>query len=147
MNEIPISYPGRYAPGVAVNFADPSGSATLVSATSPLPVTLAATSSTTSSQPAPLSGIASAPATVGPYAPTAGKPLILSLSGTWSGNVQLLRSINGGTTKLPVSLAGLPWGVYSANACEPVWDETETAATFYLQLMPASGAVTYRLAQ
>jgi hypothetical protein len=37
--------------------------------------------------------------------------------------------------------------VFSGNACEPVWDETESAATFYLQLAPTSGAVTYRLAQ
>ena len=147
MQDIPISYPGRYAPGVALNFAGEAGSATVVSSTSPLPVTIAASSSTTSPQPAPLSGVAAAAAMAGPYTPAAGKPLILSLSGNWSGAVQLLRSVNGGATKLPLSLAGMPWGVFNANACEPVWDETESAATFYLQLAPVSGAVAYRLAQ
>jgi hypothetical protein len=144
MNDVPISYPGRYAPGVAVNFADATGSARQVSESSPLPVTLAAV---TAAQPAALAGVAAAAVTVGPYAPSAGKPLILSLSGSWTGTVSLLRSVNGGATRLPLSLAGAPWGVFSGNACEPVWDETESAATFYLQLAPTSGAVTYRLAQ
>ena len=144
MNDIPISYPGRYAPGVAVNFADATGSAKTVSESSPLPVTMA---TATAAAPGPLAGVTAASATYGPYVPAAGKPLILTLSGTWTGTVKLLRSVDGGATRLPLSLAGAAWGSYVGNVCEPVWDETESAATFYLQLAPTSGSIAYRLAQ
>jgi hypothetical protein len=146
MNDIPISYPGRYAPGVALNFADATGSARQVSESSPLPVVMAVSTSG-SAQPAALTGTASSASTAGPFVPVAGKPLILTLSGTWAGKVTLLRSINSGATRLPLSLAGAPWGVFSANVNEPVWDETETSAIFYLQLAPTSGTVAYRLTQ
>ncbi|MCA1661999.1 MAG: hypothetical protein LC648_07500 [Novosphingobium sp.] len=146
MSQVPISYPARYAPGVALNYADPAGHAVTVSQAAPLPVTLAAGGGSTSPQP-PLSGTASAALTAGPFVPQAGKPLVLSLAGTWSGAVQLLRSVDGGATKLPVTLAGAPWGNYWANVCEPVWEESEAGTAFYLQLAPASGAIHYRLAQ
>jgi hypothetical protein len=144
--DIPISYPGKYAPGVALNFADSTGSAKQVSETSPLPVTLAATA-TSAPGPSALAGNATTAVTVGPYTPVAGKPLFVSLSGTWTGTVKLLRSVDGGTTRLPVTLAGAPWAAYSANVCEPVWEENEASAVFYLQLSPTSGSIAYRLAQ
>lgn len=144
MNDIPISYPGRYAPGVALNFADATGAARQVSDSSPLPVAL---SGAGGPAPAPLAGTASSAVEAGPYAPVGGKPLILALTGTWTGSVRLLRSVDGGATRLPLSLAGAPWGLFTAQACEPVWEETEEAATFYLELEPASGSIVYRLAQ
>jgi hypothetical protein len=146
MNAIPISYPGRYAPGVAVNFADANGAARQVSESSPLPVALAAAPAGTPA-PAPLAGSATAATTAGPLAAVSGKPLILTLGGTWSGSVRLLRSVDGGTTRVPLSLGGAPWGTFTGNVCEPVWDETEDAVTFYLQLAPASGEVEYPLVQ
>lgn len=146
MNDVPIAYPARYAPGVALNFADNSGSAVQVSESKPLPVTLAATTGGTSPAPV-LSGSTAAAIVAGPYAPVAGKPLVLTLTGTWSGTVRLLRSIDGGTNRLPVTLGGAPWAVFSGNVCEPVWEEAEGAATFYLQLTPASGSIVYRLTQ
>lgn len=146
MNDIPISYPGRYAPGVALNFADSTGAARQVSVGSPLPVALAAAGASEPS-PTPLAGTASAATTAGPLDPVVGRPLILTLAGTWTGAVRLLRSVDGGATRVPLSLAGAPWGLYSANVCEPVWEESEAAATFYLELNPVSGAVSYRLAQ
>ncbi len=79
--------------------------------------------------------------------PVTGKPLLLSLSGTWTGTVQLLRSVDGGATRLPLSLAGAQWGKYTGNICEPVWEESEDAARFYLKIIPSSGSVVYRLAQ
>ncbi|MEO6041363.1 MAG: hypothetical protein ABIP41_05645 [Croceibacterium sp.] len=145
MPDIPITYPGRYAPGVAMNFADSAGNARQVSATAPLPVTLAA--ATGSAPPPVLTGTASAAAVVGPLQPVAGKPLVLVLTGTWTGRVRLLRSIDGGTNKLPVTLAGAPWAVFTGNVCEPAWDESDTLATFYLDLVPATGAISYRLGQ
>ena len=147
MSQVPISYPARYAPGVALNYADETGNAVKVSAAAPLPVTLAAASGGSSTAQAPLAGTASAALTVGPFVPQAGKPLVLTLAGSWSGTVKLLRSVDGGASKLPLTLAGAPWAAYSANVCEPVWEENEAAATFYLQLAPASGAISYRLAQ
>ena len=45
------------------------------------------------------------------------------------------------------SLAGSPWGEFTANVNEPVWEENELAAVFYLQLTPLSGTIAYRLAQ
>ena len=147
MSQVPISYPARYAPGVALNYADPQGNAVTVSQSAPLPVTLAAAAGGSTSPQPPLTGTASAALTAGPYVPLAGKPLVLTLRGTWTGSVQLLRSIDGGANKLPVTIAGAPWASYSANACEPVWEENEANAAFYLQLAPASGAVLYRLAQ
>ena len=142
MSEIPISYPGRYAPGVALNFADATGAARQVSDSSPLPV-----APVTGPSPVPLAGTAAAPVTVGPFVPIGGRPLILTLTGTWTGMVRLLRSADGGATRQPLSLAGVPWGQFTANVCEPVWEESEAAATFYLELSPASGGVTYRLAE
>ena len=147
MNDIPISYPARYAPGVALNFADPSGGAVQVSQTAPLPVTISATSSGGSASAPPLSGLTSAAVTVGPFAAAQGKPIVLALSGTWTGTVQLLRSTDGGVTRFPLTLGGAAWARYQANVCEPVWEESESAATFYLQLTPSSGAILYRLAQ
>lgn len=146
MNDIPISYPGKYALGVAMNYADAAGAATQVSQGSPLPVTFVAGDGPATG-PAALSGTAASAVTVGPFAPIAGKPVILSLSGSWSGTAQLLRSVDAGATRLPLSLGGSPWGIYTANVCEPAWDETEGGATLYLQLSPATGSVTYRLAQ
>jgi hypothetical protein len=131
---------------VALNFADELGNAVLVSDARPLPVSIsAATGGTT--PPAVLGGTTAAALTAGPFVPQAGKPIVLTLTGTWSGTVRLLRSVDGGATKLPLTLAGAAWASYTANVCEPVWEENEAAATFYLQLTPASGSVTYRLAQ
>ena len=147
MPEVPISYPARYAPGVALNFADASGAARQVSEASPLPVTLAAVTGGGTAPPPVLAGTATAALTVGPYVPAAGRPLVLALSGTWTGTVRLLRSTDGGANRLPLSLGGAPWAVFTANVCEPVWDEAESAASFYLQLTPATGSIVYRLAQ
>ena len=147
MSDIPIAYPGRFAPGVALNYADAAGSAIQVSQSSPLPVTMAASGGSSATPPPPLSGTTAAALLTGPYAPVAGKPLVLTLRGTWSGTVRLLRSTDGGVNRLPLTLAGAPWAVFSANVCEPVWEENEAAAAFYLQLAPTSGAIIYRLAQ
>ena len=147
MSDIPISYPGKYAPGVAINFAGPTGMAQLVSATSPLPVVQVSSASAQLPVPAPLTGDASAAYRAGPYAPLTDRPLILTLTGAWTGTVKLLRARAAGASPVPVTVAGSPWAVFTGNACEPVWEETEAAAVFYLDLAPASGTVTYRLEQ
>lgn len=146
MPDIPISYPGRFAPGFALAYADAAGAALQVSSTTPLPVAVISGGSTGSVPPA-LSGTTAVALAVGPFAPLAGRPLVLALTGTWTGSVRLLRSTDGGITRLPLSLGGAPYATFTANICEPVWEENEAGATFYLQLTPASGTISYRLAQ
>ncbi len=146
MPDIPISYPGRFAPGFALAYADAAGAALQVSSTTPLPVAVISGGST-GSAPSALSGSSAVAITAGPFAPLAGRPLVLALSGSWTGTAKLLRSTDGGITRLPLSLGGAPYATFTANICEPVWEENEAGATFYLQLAPSSGTILYRLAQ
>jgi hypothetical protein len=139
----PIQSPSAYSVSRAVAFADVDGSAMLVSATTPLPVTAMASSGS----PTPLAGTASASGVQGPFLPAIGRPVMLSLQGSWSGTAQVLRSTDNGTTKLPLTIAGSAWGVFTSNCCEPIWEESEAVARLYLDIALASGNVTYRLAQ
>lgn len=59
----------------------------------------------------------------------------------------MLRSTDGGTTKLPLTAMGSPYGTYTANLCEPVWEESDDAAVLYLDVTLASGSLTYRMGQ
>ncbi|PLK27035.1 hypothetical protein C0V78_09175 [Novosphingobium sp. TH158] len=123
-------------------FANAAGESDIVSAANPLPV-----ASAPQAAPAPLAGTANLTGTVGPFLPVPGRPVMLSLSGTWSGQVQILRSTDGGTVKLPLTALGQPYGSYTANLCEPVWDEGEAGAALYLQITLASGSLAYRMGQ
>lgn len=136
-----ISIPAGFAPAYAVGYSDTSGQLALVSDTAPLPV------STTSSAPAPLAGQASGAQLVGPFQATEGRVVVVSLDGTWDGAVHLLRSADGGATKLPLRVGGQPWGEYSIPGCEQAWTETESGASFYLDIQLASGTVIYRVSQ
>lgn len=138
----PIQSPASYIPSRATAFADVDGTALLVSSSTPLPVSIGAAAAA-----APLAGTTAASGTLGPFQPVVGRPVVLALSGTWTGTVQVLRSTDGGTTKLPLTVVGQSWGTFTANACEPVWEESEAAARLYLDVALGSGALTYRLAQ
>ncbi len=62
--------------------------------------------------------------------------------------MQLLRSIDGGVTRLPLTYAdGSAKAAWTGNVLAPVADETVAAATYWLAIAPASGSVAYRLAQ
>lgn len=137
----PIQNPAGYAVTRAVAFADVDGSMLPVAASTPLPVTLGSAATT------PLAGTATTTATVGPYQPALGRPVMLVLTGTWTGLVRVLRSVDGGTTRQALTVAGSAWAQFSANVCEAVWEESESAATLYLDITLASGSVTYRMAQ
>ena len=143
MSSTPIINPGGYTPARALVYADTDGSAVQVSSAAPLPVSLGRTAPA----PAALSGTLAASGSVGPFTPVAGKPVILALSGTWSGSVRLLRSTDGGTTRLPLTMAGAAWAQYSANCCEPVWEEYEAGAQLYLSGTVTSGSIAYRVSQ
>lgn len=139
---VPVTNPASYALISAVGYAEADSTLSPVSADKPLPVS-------TVSVPAPtaLTGTAAASVVVGPFAPTSNKPVVLALSGSWTGTAKVLRSTDGGTTKLPITAAGMAWGVFSANCCEPVWEETVSGATLYLDIMLSAGSLTYRVAQ
>jgi len=143
MSQNPISTPAGYAPAFAVGFSQ-AGALTLVDGDQPLPVIAQPAPVTV---PAPLAGTAEGTVTVGPFAPAPGRTIMLALSGTWTGAVRLMRSIDGGASLVPLTLAGSDWAVFEANACEPVWAEEEAGATLYLSIALTAGAVTYRLAQ
>lgn len=152
----PVLSPANYIPQFAMSFANTDGTAALVNATAPLPVTV--TSSTavqavngavaiTLPTTTPLVGTASASTTLGPYAPVVGRSVILTLSGTWSGSVQVLRSIDNGVTKVPLTVGGATWALFTVNCCEAIWDESEATGKLYLQVTLSSGTLNYRMAQ
>lgn len=135
-----IDVPAAYVPPNALAYGALGEAAVMVTPASPLPVYLSA-------QPggSPLIGTASVSGRIGPFAPQPDRPVMLTLSGSWSGEVRLLRSA-GGADPLPATLAGAAI-MWSANVNEIVWVEGEAGAALYLDLVVASGTLTYRVAQ
>ncbi len=147
---IPLHTPAGYAPTFALGLDDGTGHLSLVSAMRPLPV-MAIDGSVTGPAvlpaPEPLEGETAATQIVGPFEPALGRPIYCTLAGTWEGSVRLLRSTDGGARKQGVTLAGAEWAVFTANACEPVWEETEEAATLWLECTITQGTLAYRVSQ
>ena len=141
----PIQNPTGYVIPRAVAYADTDGSMLQVSTAAPLPVAVLAGGGSTAT--IALAGTAATTAVVGPYQPAIGRAVMLLLTGAWTGTVKVLRSVDSGTTKQPLTINGAVWGQFSGNCCEAVWDESEAAARFYLDITLASGSVTYRVAQ
>ncbi|KQM14711.1 hypothetical protein ASE49_11085 [Novosphingobium sp. Leaf2] len=128
---------------MAVGFADAQGSLSVVASGVPLPVTTVRQSA----PPAPLAGTTSANLLAGPFIPLADSPMHLQLSGTWSGSVVLERSVDGGATRQPLTAGGVAWARFTGNVNEPVWQEQEREASFYLAITLTSGTVSYRVSQ
>lgn len=143
MSNNPITVPSGYATAFAVGFADvASGNLSIVDSGRPLPViTVAAGAAST------LAGTATSSQIVGPFTPATGRPVYLTLTGTWQGTIALERSIDGGTTRYPVTLAGQAWGRFTGNACEPVWEEQSDKASLFLNVALTSGTLSYSLTQ
>jgi hypothetical protein len=93
----------------------------------------------------PLAGTSTGASVVGPFWPDAESPIHLSLSGTISGTVRVLRSVDGGTTRLPLTIGGSPWASYTSAVNEPVWEEAVSGVALYLDI-PNAGVV-YRMEQ
>ena len=138
-----VALPAGYVTGQAIAYTTAADHAVLVSTTAPLPVTQTRGVATA----AALTGSTSTTATLGPFVPELGRPIWVTLSGAWTGGAQLLRSTDGGTTKLPLTAAGQPYGSYTANANEAVTEESCAGATLYLAVTLTSGTLTYRVAQ
>ena len=141
MTSTSIAVPAGFAPAYAVGFSDTGGQFALVSDTAPLPVAMAAPA------PSPLTGQSSASEVDGPFEPTPGRVIVVTLDGEWDGAVQLLRSTDGGLTKVPLRVGGAVWGEFDAPGCEQAWNETEHGASFYLAIALNSGTVAYRVSQ
>ena len=139
---IPVQTPGGFAPAYVSGFDDGSGHLALVAETRPLPVHAAPPS-----VPAELEGTAFGDILAGPFPPAAMTPVFCTLSGDWQGSVEVKRSADGGATLHPLTVGGAPWGMFTGNACEAVWEEAEAGATLWLDCKVASGTLGYRLAQ
>lgn len=137
-----IESPAKYATSFAVGYSDPAGDLALVTASTPLPVSLQA-----SAPPPPMAGIASASGLIGPYSAASGVPIHLQLDGTWQGRVSLVRSVDGGATTHGLTAAGMRWASFTADVNEVVWQDSDASATFYLDITLSSGAVSYRVSQ
>lgn len=136
-----ISVPAGFAPAYALGYSDANGQLSLVSGAAPLPVALSAPAS------APLVGQSGVSEVVGPFNPAPGRAIVVTLDGAWDGTVRLLRSTDGGATRLPLRVGGAAWGEYTESGCEQAWNETEEGTSFYLDIALASGTVAYRLSQ
>ena len=141
----PITAPAGYAPAFALGYADPAGDLSLVAQTAPLPVQIMNTQQSDAPPPA-LEGTAGGLVLAGPFRPAPGVPVVLTLWGEWEGSVQLERKVAAGP-RLPITVAGSPWARFAANACEPVWVESEQEADLYLGIAITSGTLNYRIAQ
>ena len=58
-----------------------------------------------------------------------------------------MRSVDGGTTTSGLTAAGMRWASFTGNVNEVVWQDSDSAATFYLDINLTSGSVTYRVSQ
>ena len=137
-----INAPAGFVPSVAISYGTIDEEARPVSIESPLPVSHTQTVATS----VPLFGSASASATFGQFEPQIGREIVLTLSGQWSGDVTLERSVDGGATRMPATLAGRPL-VWSQNINEIVWVEPEGSASLYLDVELIDGTLDYRVSQ
>lgn len=143
MPPVIVNAPAGYVPQYALAFGAPGSTASAVDQGHPLPVRSVLTAASVT----PLEGTTAALLLAGPFAPALGRAIWLTLSGTWTGSAQLLRSTDGGVTRLPLTIGGGAWGVYQANCNEPAAEESDASATYYLQLTPSSGTIAYRVSQ
>lgn len=142
-NQPLIQAPAAYVPAHALSFGGLNDAATFVAVDAPLPTRarLIAASSV------PLAGTTSASGEFGPFVPELGRAIWVTLSGDWTGTAALLRSTDGGTTWLPLTVGGQPWASYSGNAQEAAAEESDAAASYSLSVALVSGTLTYRVAQ
>ncbi len=138
-----IEIPAGSVPQYALAFGAVDAPAVAVHAGNPLPVTAVRGAAGV----AALAGEMVASGEAGPFVPELDRPIRVTLTGSWSGAVSLLRSTDGGATRLPLTLGGALWGRFTANANEAVAEESEAGASYYLAASLAGGTLAYRVAQ
>lgn len=92
---------------------------------------------------------------LGPFSPQLTRPMCLTVCATTaaSGTLQLLRSIDGGATKLGLTIGGQPWATYTFSGAiqavvnEQVWTPVSALETFYIAVTLSAGTVTINLHQ
>jgi hypothetical protein len=139
-----IQAPAPYVPQVAVTFGQSGAAALAVDMGNPLPtrpVRVAATS-------VPLAGTATASGTVGPFVPELDRAIWVTLGSGWTGAVQLLRSTDGGVTRLPITTGdGTPKGQWWGAVNAAVTEESVAAASYWLGLTMTGGTLAYEVRQ
>ncbi len=138
-----VETPAGFVPQYAVAFGAVDAPAVAVHEDNPLPVRAV-------QKPAgsiPLTGTLTASGIAGPFAPDLDRPIWLTLSGEWTGTVEVLRSVDGGVTSLPLTAGGARWARFAANCNEAVASESEAGALHYLSATLLNGTLTYRVAQ
>lgn len=93
--------------------------------------------------------------TYGPFTPQLAREIWLTLNATTaaSGTARLLRSTDGGATKVGLTAGGASIGAFTFTSAtgaicnEIVSVETDAAATYYLTITLTAGTVTVRVAQ
>ncbi len=138
-----VEVPAGFVPQYALAFGAVDAPAVSVHAGNPLPVRTVRQAAGS----VPLVGSASASGTAGPFVPELGTPIRVTLTGSWTGVVELQRSIDGGATRVPLTAGGERWGRFTGNANEAVTDESEAGATYHLAIALQSGTLAYRVAQ
>jgi hypothetical protein len=133
--------------GAATSANQAIGNATLTTLSAPF---TAATST-------PLTAAISDTAThaLGPFTPQLSRQIWLTLNATAaaSGTAQLLRSNDGGTTRIGITQSGNIAasyqfsGVTGAIVNEPILAETDATAVYFLMITLTAGSITVRIAQ
>ncbi|QQN72992.1 hypothetical protein [Croceicoccus sp. YJ47] len=149
---VKIKMPASYAGAQAIGFSDTEGYISLINPQNPLPVVIAGgglAPSPTGSVPAPpaLRGETAQSMQSASFEPAPDRPVVLTLSGEWTGSVTIRRSGDGGATFHNLTAGGSSWGVYTANACEPFWQEPVSGAQLALFIQIDSGTLSYEVAQ
>lgn len=138
-----VEIPAGFVPQYAVAFGAVDAPAVAVHEDNPLPVRAVQKAAGS----IPLTGTMTASGIAGPFAPDLDRPIWLTLSGEWTGTVEVLRSTDGGASSLPLTVGGARWGRFTANCNEAVTTESEAGARLYLSASLLTGTLTYRVAQ
>lgn len=103
---------------------------------------------TTAASSTPLTGTINTTGPTPVFTPQLGRDMYLTLSGTFSGTVQVQRSTDNGATWNNITISGgQQWGRYTGACDEVVETPTDGASKYRLDVTLSSGSVTYRLAQ
>lgn len=116
------------------------GSSTL-SVTNPMFVSL----SNGASGLSPVTGLFNATGYSAPFAPIAGRAFNFTATGTFVGTIVLVRSFDGGVTKVPLTALGSSLYTFTGPFSES-YTEDESGVQYFLQCSAyTSGTINYRL--
>jgi hypothetical protein len=89
-----------------------------------------------------------ATATLGPFTPELDRPIWVTLSGSWTGTVQLLRSSDAGATKLGLTYSdGSPRATWTGAVNAAVAEESCSGVSYWLAFTRTSGTLAYEVRQ